>query len=541
MSVSNFSDFSFVDHSHAGRLRTRFTELMGSWESLTHGRGSSEELAYSLTGADDADVLDFLQHLGALQRQLGAAVAVVASEVAVRSDVTRGEESLARRNGCRDASDLVAEHLRTEKRDADAYVRIGKDVVGRERWNGERFVPPAQHVATALYEGELGIAHANEVVKLRRRMAPRVLEDELAEGEREIVEVAKTGMRLPDFRKVEARLEAQLDPDGLEPSFRKQRRERSVKVSTDIDTGMLHVKAKLDPEAGMYVAKFFEAYCTNALRTSRGNNVKGDPELPTDGEVAGSTVMFRPTGDGGEPVSVDEGTAPVAVDQDTRSIPQMQADALVEACKHLLGCAQDEVPGVTTTVLIRMHAEGLREHLTGKGEAAESEGGAMLDAGNLRRRASAANIIPVVLGGDSEVLDLGREHRHFSRAQRLALVERDGGCAFCGLPPGMTEAHHIAWWKAHDGTTDLDNGILLCTSCHHRVHEGWGVRITHEPGLPDRVAREKSRGGGTVWFIPPEHLDWTQEPRLGGRKRFDIGYRLEHPPTPLPETVGRSW
>ena len=165
----------------------------------------------------------------------------------------------------------------------------------------------------------------------------------------------------------------------------------------------------------------------------------------------------------------------------------------------------------------------------------------MLDAGNLRRRAAAANIIPVVLGGDSEVLDLGREYRHFSRAQRLALVERDGGCAFCGLPPGMTEAHHIEWWKAHDGTTDLDNGILLCTSCHHRVHEGWDVRIAHEPGPPDRVAREKSRGGGTVWFIPPEHLDWTQEPRLGGRKRFDIGYRLEHPPTPLPETVGRGW
>jgi hypothetical protein len=187
-----------------------------------------------------------------------------------------------------------------------------------------------------LQEGELGIAHANEIVKLRRRMAPRVLEDDLAAGEREIVEVAKTGMRIPDFRKVEARLEAQLDPDGVEPSFRKQRRERSVKVHTDPDTGMLHVKAKLDPESGVYVAKFFEAYCTNALRVSRGHNVKGDPEVPTDGEVAGSTVFFRPS---------DDGVEPVAVDQDTRSIAQMQADALVEACKHLLGCAQDEVPG----------------------------------------------------------------------------------------------------------------------------------------------------------------------------------------------------
>lgn len=533
MSVTEFAEFVDRERSDYACLRDAFQGVTDSWESLTRGQDTVDALCDSLELADEADLLDLAQAFGRLQRQVAGQVAQLANEIATRSAPERGEAAMARRNGCRDAADLLAEVLGCEKREADTYVRVGRDVVA-PRWllSGDRGQARAPFVSRALAEGQIGISYANDVVKLRRRMEPRVLEEELVEGEREVVEVAKSGMRLPDFRKVVARLEAQLDPNGLEPSFRKQRRDRAVTISTDPDSGMLRIKALVDPESGMYVSKFFEAYCTNAIRTSRGGNVKGqDPELPTDGELAGSSVFFRPT---------DNEVEPVAVAVDTRSVPQMRADALVEACKHLLGCAQDEVPGVTTTVLLRMHVEDLRVRPSGKGEAAESEGGVMLDAGALRRRAATAGIIPIVLGGDSEVLDLGREYRHFTRAQRTALVERDGGCAFCGLPPGVTEAHHIDWWRAHDGKTDLDNAVLLCTTCHHRVHEGWQIRVAHEPAPPGEAKRAKSRGGGTVWFIPPEDVDWQQTPRLGGRKRFDVGYRQAYPPTPLPEAVGRT-
>ncbi|MGO1544673.1 MAG: DUF222 domain-containing protein [Gulosibacter sp.] len=168
---------------------------------------------------------------------------------------------------------------------------------------------------------------------------------------------------------------------------------------------------------------------------------------------------------------------------------------------------------------------------------ASIDGNTLIDIATARKLAAAANIIPAVLGTDGAVLDLGRDARHFSRAQRLALVERDGGCAFCGLPPSMTEAHHIRWWKAHDGTTNLDNGILLCTTCHHRVHAGWDIRIVHNPEAPPGARRS----GGTVWFIPPATIDPRQEPRLGGRKRFDITYRKANPPKPIPEHTNTSW
>jgi len=122
-------------------------------------------------------------------------------------------------------------------------------------------------------------------------------------------------------------------------------------------------------------------------------------------------------------------------------------------------------------------------------------------------RTPPVNVIPVVLGGRGEVLDLGRARRFFTSKQKLALAERDGGCAWAGCPhpPSYTEAHHIRWWDKHHGPTDLNNGIMLCSNHHHRVHDdGWEITVRdHAP-----------------WFIPPGHIDHHRRPRQGGRIRL---------------------
>ncbi|MCX6503516.1 MAG: HNH endonuclease signature motif containing protein, partial [Microbacterium sp.] len=128
-----------------------------------------------------------------------------------------------------------------------------------------------------------------------------------------------------------------------------------------------------------------------------------------------------------------------------------------------------------------------------------------------RWMAADAQIIPCVLGGNSDILDWGRAKRLFTPAQKLALTERDGGCANGGAPPGMTVVHHLRWWHRDTGPTDLNNGILLCTTCHHRIHDdGWDIHI------------DGTGTNATVWFIPPPWLDPTQTPRPGGRHRFDL-------------------
>ena len=81
-------------------------------------------------------------------------------------------------------------------------------------------------------------------------------------------------------------------------------------------------------------------------------------------------------------------------------------------------------------------------------------------------------MIPAVLGGRSEVLDLGRTRRFHSKAQRIALALEQGGCTAegCDWPPGMCHAHHDTPWH-RGGTTDVQNGRLLCPRHHARAHD----------------------------------------------------------------------
>ncbi len=72
----------------------------------------------------------------------------------------------------------------------------------------------------------------------------------------------------------------------------------------------------------------------------------------------------------------------------------------------------------------------------------------------IRKIACDADIIPVLLGSDSQILDIGRTTRIFPPHIRKAITARDGGCAFpdCTMPAPWCEAHHTTYWS-HGGTT----------------------------------------------------------------------------------------
>lgn len=96
-----------------------------------------------------------------------------------------------------------------------------------------------------------------------------------------------------------------------------------------------------------------------------------------------------------------------------------------------------------------------------------------ISAGEARRLACHANILPMVLGGRSEVLDLGRSARLYNRPQRLAMAVRDRQCRAegCDIPAAWCEAHHARSPWVRGGATDLDDGELLCSWHHHRAHD----------------------------------------------------------------------
>ncbi|TDO52459.1 uncharacterized protein DUF222 [Kribbella sp. VKM Ac-2527] len=105
--------------------------------------------------------------------------------------------------------------------------------------------------------------------------------------------------------------------------------------------------------------------------------------------------------------------------------------------------------------------------------------GDALSAAAIRRLACDAAILPLVLGSNSEPLDVGRSERLVNRAMRRALNARDKGCVVCGAPPIQCDAHHLRSW-IDGGLTAISNLVLLCKRHHIDLHAGhWTITITN--------------------------------------------------------------
>ncbi|MEU1588729.1 DUF222 domain-containing protein [Micromonospora sp. NPDC005710] len=194
--------------------------------------------------------------------------------------------------------------------------------------------------------------------------------------------------------------------------------------------------------------------------------------------------------------AIDPLCAP-AGEHDDRSPGQRRADALGEICRLALRTGQlpdngGDRPQLVLTVSLNELVNGVR--------AGTLETGTRLTPGAVRRLACDAGVLPAVLGGNSQILDVGRQRRLFTGPLRRALVLRDGGCAFpgCDRPPRWCDGHHVRHW-ADGGVTALGNAVLLCGYHHRLIHRGdWTVRIAAD-GRPD--------------FLPPSWLDPLRAPR----------------------------
>ncbi len=153
-------------------------------------------------------------------------------------------------------------------------------------------------------------------------------------------------------------------------------------------------------------------------------------------------------------------------------------DALIDLCDTAAKVSLlPDSHGTTPRVTLTMTLDDLTRSATGHGT---SETGEDLSAGTIRRLACDAELIPVVLGQGSMVLDVGRQQRLVTPAIWRALVTRDQHCRFpnCTRPPVMTHAHHITHW-ADGGPTNLSNMILLCGHHHRLIHAApWTIHTT---------------------------------------------------------------
>ncbi|WP_433266392.1 DUF222 domain-containing protein [Micromonospora vinacea] len=194
--------------------------------------------------------------------------------------------------------------------------------------------------------------------------------------------------------------------------------------------------------------------------------------------------------------AIDPLTAPSGPD-DQRSPGQRRHDALADLCRLTLRTTElPEHGGDPAQIVITTTYDELTRQLS----AGTLDTGLQLTPDTVRRLACDASILPAVLSGTGQVLDVGRQRRLITGPLRRALVLRDRGCAFpgCDRPPRWCDAHHIHHW-ADGGTTSLDNAVLLCGHHHrHLHHSDWTVHLGAD-GHPE--------------FTPPTWLDPEQLPR----------------------------
>lgn len=159
-----------------------------------------------------------------------------------------------------------------------------------------------------------------------------------------------------------------------------------------------------------------------------------------------------------------------ALEADGATAPRhrLMAEALAQLLETLDPQRLPVHGGGATTVVVTIGLEALRSEL-GSGELSDDT---LLSAGEIRRLACTADVLPAVLGGDSEILDLGRARRLFSPGQRKALRLRDRRCRAegCAVPAAWCDAHHRRPWS-RGGPTNVKDGVLLCGHHHRRAHD----------------------------------------------------------------------
>lgn len=236
-----------------------------------------------------------------------------------------------------------------------------------------------------------------------------------------------------------------------------QRRDTFIDIRLEPSSGMYRVNGMLHPELGTAI--------NSAIGSRVRKMVRDDHRLRTEprGRLQAHAL--------GELIS----TAHAVAAQGAAGVPRpaAQINVLIDL----------------DTLVDRLHDGGV----------CETSDGATLPAWKVRQLACDGDILPVVLGGDSIPLDVGRTRRFFSPAQRAALRTMHPTCAMPGCDTSFErcEIHHLQPWE-DGGRTNLDNGVPLCSRCHHLIHQpGWSTKMD-----PARVLTIVTPTGRTLVNIP---------------------------------------
>ncbi len=340
----------------------------------------------------------------------------------LRLRVLGAAEDVAMEDGARDAAAWLAHWTRSDRGQTRRDLRLARAL--DSRWH---------RTARALREGDANPAQAEVIVRAVEELPGDLDAEVMAQAESRLVaEAARFGPR--QLRILGRRILDVVAPEVAEDAERRalEREEAHAAVATFLGSrrrgdGTTDLRIRVADLVADRLLTHLEAFTSPRQHPSPGGPVID--RRPYDQQLGHAFAAFLE--------SVDPDRMPL----------------------H---------GGDATTLLVTIDFDRLRDDL-----GTALVGDTPITAGQARRLACTAKILPAVLGGTSEILDLGRARRLFSPAQRKAMAIRDVTCRTegCDIPAAWCEAHHAAQPWTTGGRTDLADGLLLCSWHHHRAHD----------------------------------------------------------------------
>lgn len=438
----------------------------------------------TLTTLTDAELMAGFHDAAELRKAVDGILLEFSAVIATRSPAGPGVESLAKKAGFASPTALIADTAGINPAEAAKVVRVADATTPKRGLDGQ-LRSRYEHAAEALGAGMVTTEHVDLIARTLDSVRENAHPVELVRVEQALVELAPT-MRAGELKQACERAKRELDPGSLEPNETAQREARALTFSTR--NGMTVLTWLMAADQAALVRSGIDA---GARSLGRGSDTQ--PEVrPDPRELARFDLNGMP------------------LNGPAKWHAQLRADAAFAIFDHGATCSSRDAKMPSYTAVVRMDLDVLRNqlaeafdssvHATERTETASVFDGMdqPISASLARRMAAKAGIVPAVMGCTSSIpLDLGTRARLFTPGQRLALAERDGGCAWpgCGQTLAWSDAHHLDWWS-RGGKTDISNGLMLCPSHHHRIHDnGWTIEFRPPPGAPD--------GAHIPWFIPP--------------------------------------
>ncbi len=320
------------------------------------------------------------------------------------------EMGTAQEVGARDTVELVSERYRLDP------TEVRKDLTLADQLPKYPLVAAAlPDAGDPLREGVISLAHAKVIVETLNKAPASVPVETLAVAEEQMVNVARVS-NPRELAKFGQDVLARLDTNGPEPAE---------------DEAIAKEYLRLRPtEGGVKFSGFLAGASAEQFQTQ--NHTLSKPHKTIDGEPDPRSAdqrradAFKATMDAAAGNPDYPGIPHITVTIDFNDLKAaMAADAPA-------AFSRDETDETATTGVAG-----------GSGAVGELVFGNNLSAGAVRLLACDAAVLPIVLGGDSQPLDVGTEQRFVNRYIRRALNKRDKGCVVCKAPPWMCHAHHI--------------------------------------------------------------------------------------------------